>query len=114
MEHTILPRVIRLRDAPFYVGVDINRFNKLFRPKLSEIRYGKQSIGFDRLQLDAIIDDYVGRDERPKDKGDLSWDAKKLRASTNAKTYGGSTNKPTESEFNALAGQLTSKKQKSS
>jgi hypothetical protein len=33
----LLPRLIRLRDAPQYLGMDRNRFNAEVRPYLTEI-----------------------------------------------------------------------------
>ena len=53
-----LPRFIRLRDAPSYLGMDKNRFNRDVRPRLSAIPIGTQGIAFDRLDLDAWADDY--------------------------------------------------------
>ena len=49
----LLPRLIRFRDAPFYVGMDRNRFNTEIRPYLTEISIGIQGIAFDRLERDA-------------------------------------------------------------
>jgi hypothetical protein len=48
-----LPRFIRLRDAPSYLGMDKNRFNRDVRPRLSAIPIGTQGIAFDRLDLDV-------------------------------------------------------------
>lgn len=61
----ILPRIIRLKNAPSYIGMDINRFNKEVRPFLIEIPIGKQGIGFCRLALDAWVDQYIQRNGRP-------------------------------------------------
>jgi hypothetical protein len=47
-----LPRFVRLRDAPNYLGMDRNRFNRSVRPHLVAIPIGKQGIAFDRLDLD--------------------------------------------------------------
>ena len=47
----LIPRLIRLRDAPFYLGMDRNRFNAEVRPQLTEIPIGEQGIAFDRLDL---------------------------------------------------------------
>ena len=52
------PRILRFRDAPSYLGMDRNRFNAQVRPCVTEIPIGKQGIGFDRLELDAWVDDY--------------------------------------------------------
>ena len=48
----ILPRILRLRDAPFYIGMDRNRFNAEVRPFLTEFSIGKQGIAFDRLEME--------------------------------------------------------------
>ena len=42
----ILPRFIRLRDAPAYLGMDRHRFNSEVRPQLIEIPIGDQGISF--------------------------------------------------------------------
>ena len=49
----IIPRLIRLRDAPRYLGMDKNRFNRDVRPRVTAIRIGTQGIAFDRIDLDA-------------------------------------------------------------
>ena len=61
----LLPRLIRLRDAPFYLGMDRNRFNAEVRPYLTEIPLGTQGIAFDRLDLDAWAADHKSRNGRP-------------------------------------------------
>ena len=50
----ILPRVLRLRDAPSYLGMDRHRFNQEVRPYLKEYRIGKQGIGLDRLDVPPV------------------------------------------------------------
>jgi len=63
----LLPRLVRLRDAPAYLGMDRNRFNREVRPYLTRIPIGQQGIAFDRLELDAWVEDYVSRNgRRPK------------------------------------------------
>ena len=56
-----LPRLLRFRDAPGYLGMDRNRFNREVRPHLTEVRIGVQGIAFDRIELDAWADDYKSR-----------------------------------------------------
>jgi len=58
---SILPRFIRLRDAPGYLGMDKNRFNREVRKSLTEIPIGKQGIAFDRLEMDAWAEQYMNR-----------------------------------------------------
>ena len=40
----LLPRLVRLREAPFYLGMDRNRFSNDVRPYLTEIPIGKFSV----------------------------------------------------------------------
>jgi predicted DNA-binding transcriptional regulator AlpA len=58
------PRLIRLRDVPKYLGMDKNRFNAEVRPRLTEVPIGARGIAFDRLELDAWVDDHVRRNGR--------------------------------------------------
>ncbi len=66
-QHQIQPRLIRLRDAPFYLGMDRNRFSAEVRPQLTEIPIGEQGGACDRIELDVWVDHYVSRNgRRPK------------------------------------------------
>ena len=81
-----LPRLIRLRDAPGYLGMDRNKFNREVRPALTEIPLGKQSVAFDRLELDAWVDEYKSRNGRPgQSTGERLWDAREHRASNSGR-----------------------------
>jgi len=70
----LLPRLVRLRDAPGYLGMDRNRFNREVRPQLTTIPIGRQGIAFDRLELDAWVDDYVSCNGRPAARRNKPWD----------------------------------------
>ncbi len=61
----LLPRFIRFRDSPAYLGMDRNRFNSEVRPFLIEIPIGTQGIAFDRLDLDRWADHYISSNGRP-------------------------------------------------
>ena len=54
----IKPRLIRLRDAPYYVGMDKNRFNSDVRPFIQTIKIGIQGIAFDVIEIDEWVDKY--------------------------------------------------------
>ena len=70
----LLPRLLRFRDAPRYLGMDRNRFNAEVRPSLTEIPIGRQGITFDRLELDAWVDQYKSRNGRPgRPQGEWLW-----------------------------------------
>lgn len=49
------PGIIRLRDAPFYLGMSRNYFCDHVRKYLREIPMGENGIGFHRLELDLYI-----------------------------------------------------------
>jgi hypothetical protein len=114
MSGNILPRLIRLRDAPGYLGMDPNRFNEEVRPYVTEIPIGKQGIGFDRLDLDAWFEEYKSRNGRPgKRKGvDKPWEARKSLASSTGKGHGISTRLSEEEEFAKALEQARLKKRK--
>lgn len=76
----LLPRFIRVKYAPKYLGMDKNRFNDEVRPYLTEIPIGVQGIAFDRLELDAWAAQYKARYGRPATGGKL-WDADTCQAS---------------------------------
>ena len=106
----ITPRILRFRDAPRYLGMDRNRFNAEVRPHLTEVPIGKQGVGFDRLELDRWIDDYIARNGRPARKGKITWDARQYPASSGGAVSGTSTNASAGGEFARALDQLKSKK----
>ena len=110
---SITPRLIRLRDAPFYLGMDKNRFNAEARPYLIEIRVGKQGVAFDRLDLDAWVDHYKSRNGRPgQPKGELTWDEKERQGLLKGPVSGISTSKSGEADIAKALDRATSKKQR--
>ena len=111
-----LPRLIRLRDAPRYLGMDKNRFNAEVRPWVTEIPIGMQGIAFDRLELDRWVDEYKTRNGRPAAPTERkkSWETKERQVSPNAVAPGISTNSSEECAFaKALERAISSKPRKS-
>ena len=107
----LLPRLIRFRDAPDYLGMDRNRFNAEVRPALTEIPIGVQGIAFDRLELDAWVDDYVSCNGRPgRLLGERLWDAKRRPGSSGDRAFGTSTKGSKGKEFAKALAQLNSQK----
>jgi hypothetical protein len=108
------PRLLRLRDAPDYLGMDRNRFNAEVRPLLTEAPIGKQGVAFDRLELDRWADEYMSRNGRPgRRKGVSTWDVNAARVSTSGQECGTSTNSSEVAEFAKALENATSQKQKS-
>lgn len=55
----ILPRVLRYRDAPGYLGMCKQEFDKTVRPFITEFPIGAQGVGFDRYEIDEWADAYI-------------------------------------------------------
>lgn len=63
-QNVIVPRFIRLGQAPGYLGVKRDWFNQKVRPYIVEIKEGKNLVLFDRLDLDDWADQYKERNGR--------------------------------------------------
>lgn len=107
----LLPRFIRFRDAPFYLGMDRNRFNAEVRPYLTKIPIGSRGIAFDRLELDAWVDEYKSRNGRPAKRSSI-WDAENHLASRKEANFGALTreSKDTEDWSKAVARVISTKR----
>ncbi len=104
------PRLIRFRDVPRYLGMDRNRFNAEVRPHVTAVPIGRQGVAFDRLELDAWVDDYVARNGRPGPKGVQPWDANNYPASNNGLASGTSTSTSPDGAYARALAQVTSRK----
>lgn len=58
-EHQILPRILRCRAAPGYLGMCRAEFDKTVRPFVREFPIGARGVGFDRYELDEWADNYI-------------------------------------------------------
>ena len=107
------PVAIRLKDAPGYLGMNRNMFNAMVRPFVTEIRYSKQVVVFDCLDLDAWFDEYKSRNGRPgrQPEGETTWDGKEPRVSSKEPASGTSTNRSMGGDFARALEQVASKKQ---
>ena len=96
-----MPRLIRLRDAPYFFGMDKNRFNREVRPFLTEIRVGKQGVAFDRLEMEAAAEDYKARTGRPTAnlEGRRLWDKANRQALSSVVGSGTSIKTSSERAF---------------
>ena len=108
------PRVIRHKDAPTYLGVNINYFDRKIRPDLPEIQFGPQMIGYDKIDLDRWLDDYKARNGRPGKGKEANkpcrQKSKEFRALSYVEKPGGSTKKSLENEFAKVVAQAITKK----
>jgi predicted DNA-binding transcriptional regulator AlpA len=107
----IQPRLIRLRDAPAYLGMNRNHFNKAVRPALTEIRIGKQGVAFDRLELDAWVEQYKSCNGRPaRNRGDEVWDAIEAPGCGSGVGSGISTSRSSATAFTKALERVNSKR----
>ncbi len=112
----LLPRLIRLKDAPDYLGMDRHRFNENIRPNMTEIPIGTQGIAFDRLDLDAWVDHYKQCSGRPAaaERRSLEiWDEKERQGCRNVAASGVLTKRSSDDDF-AKALVLTASKRRKS
>jgi hypothetical protein len=113
----VLPRFIRLRDAPGFFGMDRSVFTKEIRPLLTEIRIGRQGIAFDRLDMGRIAEEYKQRYGRPAPllNRRYAWDEQGRRASSGVAVSGTSTKRCVGTEeFEKALERATSKKRNDS
>ncbi len=112
---SLLPRVIRHKDASDYLGVNVNYFNEFIRPDLTEIQYGPQMIAFDRCELDEWFDNYKLSNGRPGTRKENSKPCRqknrKSPVSSCEATPGGLTKGCLEKEFAKAVAQATTKRQ---
>lgn len=112
MRKSIVPRVIRLRDAPQYLGMDPNRFNEEVRPHVVEIPIGVHGIAFDRLDLDAWFEEYKDRNGRPGKAigGKPPWDREFHQGSESVGKSGTSGKQSDVTEFEKALERVASRK----
>ncbi len=51
----LIPGIVRLRDAPYYLGMNKTFFRDAVQPYLTRIPIDKKGIGFSRIELDCWI-----------------------------------------------------------
>ncbi|WDH37408.1 hypothetical protein [Pseudomonas chlororaphis] len=126
---SIQPRFIRFSDAPGYLGMCKDEFNRTVRPNVREFPIGKQGVGFDRIELDEWADAYIEsksiekaanqdnnrpRSERQGEaKGGNPWREKRSPVSTRKVASGKSTRSSGASDFEKALELVTGKKQSS-
>ena len=68
-EHQVLPRILRYRSAPGYLGMCRTEFDKAVRPLVKEFPIGARGVGFDRYELDEWADTYIAEHAVDKTPG---------------------------------------------
>lgn len=122
------PKILRMRDAPDYLGMSPRAFNEIVRPNVREASIGVQGIGFLRDDLDAWADSFFERNaidkqsmqgddvrcigRRHANGGNSTWHARQSAASTSATVSGISTNSTKENGFKKALELVRGKKRK--
>ena len=115
MEVTLLPRIVRAGAAPKYCGMSREVFDAEIRPMVTRVPVGTQGVGFDRLELDRALDDYIarrGQAPAPNRSGQKCKSKSKAPASSGAVGVGTSTNASTVTDFEKALDRATGRKQK--
>lgn len=71
----VIPRILRYRDAPAYLGMCRQEFDRAVRPFVAEFPIGVRGVGFDRYELDAWADAYIAAASARKEPRQLSMKA---------------------------------------
>ena len=87
-KRSIEPRIIRAGQAQIYCGMCDRVFNAEIRPYLTEIRIGVQGVGFDRFEMDEVLNDYIDRYGRAPSKAKENDKCKKERNQARVYTKG--------------------------
>jgi len=110
----INPRVIRLKDAHTYLGVSRSRFFAEIRHQIPEIRLGKRTVCFEKVDLDSWLDDYKRQHSRPAQSRRVDkWEKRESQACIKGVARGTSTSTCTDKDFAKVLSLVRSKKQKS-
>lgn len=101
----ILPRFIRAKDAPGYLGMNRNMFNAQVKPYLTVVPRGTQGKACDRLDLDAWADDDKRRNGRTPEKNlrSTQWEENDRQASRKGAKSSISTRKSVDGDGFAKA-----------
>lgn len=70
-EQQVLPRILRYRSAPGYLGMCRAEFDKTVRPFVKEFAIGARGVGFDRYELDEWADRYIAEHAIDKAAGQI-------------------------------------------
>lgn len=108
------PRLLRTNEAHDYLRMNRKTFDKWVRPFIAYIRIGQRGIAFDKLDLDAWIEEHKQRDELPvSNTGEHLWEEPAHRAYKNVMATGKLTRRFSDSEFAKVLEQATLRKRKS-
>lgn len=110
----IVPRIIRLRDAPGYLGMCKDYFNQEVRPCLTELQIGSKGVGFDRLELDLWVT-YTKASSGRAPIRRILWETNVATSSQVLPAvtgFGGSGRASTEDDFAKAVTHAMSKRQK--
>lgn len=102
------PRLIRLRDAAKYLGMDRNRFNNQVRPFLITLKIGQQGVAFDRFDLDQWADEFKKSQGKPPQQL-MRWQHPGAQTLLRDKKHSTRAKKTVDEEFQQLVDQLLKK-----
>jgi hypothetical protein len=75
------------QEAAHYLGIKRRAFDKYFRPLLIGASIGTSLI-FDRFDLDRVLEEHIHGNERPMEKGGITWAKLKLASTKTSRDSG--------------------------
>ena len=112
------PRIIRAGDVMDYCGMSRLIFKEHIKPNLTRIQIGVQGVGYDRFEIDRVLDDYIaryGRAPAVKEENDTCENIKSpVVVSSTGMVSGISTKPSTEADFAGVVARVTKLKPKGS
>jgi hypothetical protein len=101
MNLNFTPRILNQKQSAYYLGMSVNTFKDDVRPDLTPVPMEGRQIKYDRLDLDAWLDEYKSRNALSNTKGEDQWERRqdstceaKSGISTNASSESTSGNQP--------------------
>lgn len=102
-------RGFNTQEAAQYLGIKRRAFDTHFRQLLTGTRIGT-SVIYDRFDLDRVLEEYIRRNERPMEKGGITWAKLKLASPRTSRDSGVSTGYTKALDFATVSSRI--KKQK--
>ena len=97
------------QEALQYLGIKRRAFETYVRPYLVPVRMGT-CVVFDRIDLDRVLEDHKCRNERPIEKGEMTWAEHKPAFTKTSKDSGGSLRSTMALDFATVSSAMKKRK----
>ena len=91
MNLNFTPRILNQKQSAYYLGMSVNTFKDDVRPDLTPVLMEGRQIKYDRLDLDAWLDEYKSRNALSDTNGETQW---QIRQDSTCEARSGTLIKP--------------------